>query len=222
MFGIFLFLTYYLQDTLNYSPVVTGVAFLPMIACVAVASNVSNIVLMPRIGPKPIVSTGLVLAAVGMTLLTRIGLHSGYASTILPAIMVTGLGMGLMFSTAFNTGTYGVAPQDAGVASATVNTGQQLGGSIGTSLLTTIFASAMSSYVASHVTAHSTRAVIQAVTASAHVHGYITAFWWCAGIFLFGAIVCGSLMRRGPLQAAVHAPAQASALASTASVTTSE
>jgi EmrB/QacA subfamily drug resistance transporter len=222
MFGIFLFLTYYLQNSLHYSPVVTGLAFLPMIACVALSSNTSNIVLMPRIGPKPIVSAGLTLAAVGMTLLTRIGLHSGYPGTILPAIMITGLGMGLMFSTAFNTGTYGVAPQDAGVASATVNTGQQLGGSIGTSLLTTIFASAMSSYVASHVTAHSTRAVVKAVTASALVHGYITAFWWCAGIFGFGAIVCGSLMRRGPLQAAVHAPAAASAVASTASVTTPE
>jgi EmrB/QacA subfamily drug resistance transporter len=222
MFGIFLFLTYYLQNSLHYSPVVTGLAFLPMIACVALSSNTSNIVLMPRIGPKPIVSAGLTLAAVGMTLLTRIGLHSGYPGTILPAIMITGLGMGLMFSTAFNTGTYGVAPQDAGVASATVNTGQQLGGSIGTSLLNTIFASAVASYAAARLTAHSSPALVKAVTANAAIHGYVTAFWWCAGIFLFGAIVCGSLMRRGPLQAAVHAPAAASAVASTASVTTPE
>lgn len=223
MFGIFLFLTYYLQDTLNYSPVITGVAFLPMVVCIAVGSNLSNIVLMPRIGPKPIISTGLVLAAVGMILMTRIGLHSGYPGTILPAIMVTGLGMGLMFSTAFNTGTYGVAPQDTGVASATVNTGQQLGGSIGTSLLTTIFASAMTGYIASHVTRHSSQALISVIKASAPVHGYVTAFWWCAGIFLLGAIVCGTLMRRGPLQAAAHAPAAAPATAeSTSPVTTPE
>jgi EmrB/QacA subfamily drug resistance transporter len=220
MFGIFLFLTYYLQDTLGYSPVITGVAFLPMVVCIAVGSNVSNIVLMPRIGPKPIISTGLVLAAIGMALLTRIGLHSGYAGTILPGIMVIGLGMGLMFSTAFNTGTYGVAPQDTGVASATVNTGQQLGGSIGTSLLTTIFASAVTAYIASHVTAHSTKALVRSVTASALVHGYVTAFWWVGGIFLLGAIVCGSLMRRGPLQAPAHAPAPAPVTDSTTDSTT--
>jgi EmrB/QacA subfamily drug resistance transporter len=222
MFGIFLFLTYYLQDTLHYSPVITGVAFLPMVVCIAIGSNVSNIVLMPKIGPKPIISSGLVLAAVGLILLTRIGLHSSYAGVVLPGIMVTGLGMGLMFSTAFNTGTYGVAPQDTGVASATVNTGQQLGGSIGTSLLTTIFASAMTGYIASHLTAHSSRAVIQSVTASALVHGYVTAFWWVAGIFLLGAIVCGTLMRRGPLQAPAHAPAPAAAAESPSPVTTPE
>jgi EmrB/QacA subfamily drug resistance transporter len=211
MFGIFLFLTYYLQDTLGYSPVITGVAFLPMIAGVATSSNVSNIVLMPRIGPKPIVAAGLVFAAAGMTWLTRIGPHSGYATDILGPIIVTGLGMGLVFSTAFNTGTYGVRPQDTGVASASVNTGQQLGGSIGTALLNTIAASATAGYLASHLHGAPTPALQQL----ALVHGYTTAFWWCAGIFLAGAVLCGSLMRRGPLQgrpaAAAPAPAAAGA-----------
>jgi hypothetical protein len=217
MFGIFLFVTYYLQDTLRYSPVITGVAFLPMVACIAVASNLSNIVLMPRIGPKPIIASGLTLAAVGMTLFTRIGLHSGYPGTVLPALMVTGLGMGLMFSTAFNTGTYGVSPRDAGVASAMVNTGQQLGGSIGTSLLNTIFASAAAGYVTSHLAARPgsrpSAAVVQGVQAAAVVHGYVVAFWWVAGIFLFGAVVCGSLMRRGPLRPVVEGTPAASAAA---------
>jgi EmrB/QacA subfamily drug resistance transporter len=199
MFGVFLFVTYYLQDTLHYSPVITGVAFLPMVVCIAITSNLSNIVLMPRIGPKPIVSGGLLLGAAGMLLFTRIGLHSGYAGTILPALMVTGLGMGLIFSTAFNTGTYGVAPRDTGVASATVNTGQQLGGAIGTSLLNTIFAAAVASYVAGHLVAKSAPAVVQSVTANAVIHGYIVAFWWVAGIFLVGAVICGTLMRRSPL-----------------------
>jgi len=220
MFGIFLFVTYYLQDTLHYSPVVTGLAFLPMVACIALSSNVSNIVLMPRIGPKPIVSTGLLLAAVGITLFTRIGVHSTYAGTILPALLLTGLGLGLMFSTAFNTGTYGVPPRDAGVASATVNTGQQLGGSIGVSLLNTIFASATASYLASHLVRHSSPSVTASVTATATVHGYVVAFWWVAGIFLFGAIVCGTLMRRGPLQGraqATTAPAPAGSAATEAS-----
>ena len=106
MFGIFLFLTYYMQQTLGYSPVITGVAFLPMVACIAISSNISNIALMPRVGPKPIITAGLLLAAAGMAWLTRIGPHSGYASTILGPLMVTGLGLGLMFSTAFNVGTY--------------------------------------------------------------------------------------------------------------------
>ena len=108
--------------------------------------------------------------------------------------MVTGLGMGLMFSTAFNTGTYGVRPQDTGVASASVNTGQQLGGSIGTSLLNTIAASATVGYLTSHLHGRPTTALTQL----AFVHGYTTVFWWCAGIFLAGAVLCGSLMRRRP------------------------
>ena len=205
MFGVFLFVTYYLQDTLHYSAVITGLAFLPMVVCIAIASNLSNIVLMPRIGPKPIVASGLLLGAVGEVLFTRIGVHSSYAGVVLPALLVTGFGLGLMFSTAFNTGTYGVAPRDTGVASATVNTSQQLGGAIGTSLLNTIFASAVTAYLASHLVAHSAASTVASVTQNAVVHGYIVAFWWVAGIFLFGAILCGTLMRSGPL--AGRAPA---------------
>ena len=221
MFGIFLFLTYYMQDTLRYSPVLTGVAFLPMVAGIAVASNVSNIVLMPRIGPKPIITAGLLLAAVGMAWMTRIGPHSGYADTILGPLIVTGLGLGLMFSTAFNTGTYGVAPRDAGVASATVNTGQQLGGSMGTALLNTIAASATTAYLASHLRGRPSQALVQ----QSLIHGYTTAFWWCAGIFLFGAVVCGSLMRRGRLYAlgaAPGGPAAAATVAGTGATVRSE
>jgi EmrB/QacA subfamily drug resistance transporter len=196
-FGVFLFLTYYLQETLGYSAVITGVAFLPLIAAVAAGSNLSNIVLLPRIGPRPIVTAGLLLAAAGVAWLTRIGPHSGYATTVLGPVIVTGLGMGLMFSTAFNTGTYGVAPRDAGVASATVNTGQQLGGSIGTALLNTIATSAGASYLAARLHGSPSPALAQL----AEIHGYVTAFWWVAGIFAAAAVLCGALMRRGPLQA---------------------
>jgi MFS family permease len=171
---------------------------------------------MPRIGPRPIVTAGLVLAAAGMAWLTQITPDSQYAANILGPIIVTGLGMGLMFSTAFNTGTYGVRPQDTGVASASVNTGQQLGGAMGTALLNTIAASATAGYLASHLHGKPTAAVAQL----ALVHGYTTAFWWCAGIFLAGAVLCGSLMRRGPLQGrpAEAAPAPAAAGAEAAAV----
>ena len=148
MFGIFLFLTYYLQQTLGFSPVVTGLAFLPMVAGIMTASITSNIVLMPRFGPRPLAPTGMILAAGGLALLTRIGVHSSYAGGVLPSLLM--MGLGLVLAPVFNTGTFGVPPQDAGVAAATVNTGQQLGGSIGTSLLNTIFASSVASYISAH------------------------------------------------------------------------
>jgi EmrB/QacA subfamily drug resistance transporter len=215
MFGIFLFLTYYMQVSLGYSPVISGVAFLPMVGCIALSANVSNIVLLPKIGPRPIVFVAFILLAGAQVWLTRIGVHGDYVGSILGPLMITGIGMGFMFSTAMNAGTFGVAPYDAGVASASVNTGQQLGGSIGTSLLNTIAASATTSYIAAHIAAagHSP-AALKAVQAAGLVHGYTTIFWWCAAIFLGGAVVVGALMRRGPLQAAAPgAPATAAAAA---------
>jgi EmrB/QacA subfamily drug resistance transporter len=209
MFGIFLFLTYYMQVSLGYSPVVSGLAFLPMVGCIAVSANVSNIVLLPRIGPRPIVIAGLLLLAGAQFWLTHIGLPGDYAGDILGPLMITGVGMGFMFSTAMNTGTYGVAPRDAGVASASVNTGQQLGGAIGTSLLNTIAASATASYIASHLvhSAPGNAALKHAnamVQAHGLIHGYTTVFWWCMGIFIAGAAIVGSLMRSGPLQPVVR------------------
>ena len=218
MFGIFLFLIYYMQVNLGYSPVISGVALLPMIGCIALSANVGNIVLLPRIGPKPIVFGAFVVLAGAQVWLTRIGVRGDYVGGILGPIMVTGVGMGFMFSSAINTGTFGVSPRDAGVASASVNTGQQLGGSIGTSLLNTIAASATTSYIAAHIaTAGHSPAAIKAVTAAGLVHGYTTVFWWCAGIFIGGAVICGLLMRRGPLQAAGTggAPTAAAAVSET-------
>jgi EmrB/QacA subfamily drug resistance transporter len=213
MFGIFLFLTYYLQTIQDYSPVKTGVAFLPAIAMVMLFAQVSNVFLMPRIGPKPLIGVGLLMAAAGMAWLTRLGVHSSYVSVILGPLLVFGAGVGLSLPAAMNTGTFGVAPYDAGVASATLNVGQQLGGSIGTALLNTIATSATASYL---VGLHLSPAVLASprgrlALAAAAVHGYTTAFWWTAGIFAAGAIVCGSLLRRGPLyrqaEAQVAAPA---------------
>jgi EmrB/QacA subfamily drug resistance transporter len=205
MFGIFLFLTYYLQTVRHYSPLVTGVAFLPMILALVLFAQLSNVVLMPRIGPKALVGGGMLIAAAGMAWLTRIGVHTSYAATVLGPLMVTGAGLGLTIPSAINTGTFGVQPSDAGVASATVSTGQQLGGSIGTALLNTIATSAVAAYIvgvaASHpaAAAHPSPAAIRAVLAAAAVHGYTTGFWWTAGIFAGGGIVAGAILRWGPL-----------------------
>ena len=117
--------------------------------------------------------------------------------------------MGMVFAPAINAGTFGVAPQDAGVASATLNVGQQLGASIGTSLLNSIFATAVASYLAGHLA--SARLIgRQALNTQAQVHGYTTSFWWTAGIFAGGAVICGALFRPGLMgQTDTPSPAQA-------------
>jgi EmrB/QacA subfamily drug resistance transporter len=198
MFGTFLFLTYYLQQTLGYSPVVTGFAFLPIAGGIAISANLSTIVLMPRVGPKPLVAIGFLVAAGAMSWFAQLGVHTAYVDGILGPLILTGIGFGMVIAPSINTGTFGVAPRDAGVASATVTVGQQLGASIGTSLLNTIFASAVTSYIAAHIA--SARLIgRQAFTGLALAHGYDTAFWWTAGILAGGAIVGGILFRRGPL-----------------------
>ncbi|HLK73128.1 MAG TPA: MFS transporter [Streptosporangiaceae bacterium] len=198
MFATFLFLTYYLQQTLGYSPVVTGFAFLPIAGGIAVAANLSTIVLMPRVGPRPLVPTGMLIGAGAMVWFAQLGPHTGYATGVLGPIIMTGVGLGMVIAPSINTGTFGVAPQDAGVASATVTVGQQLGASIGTSLLNTIFAGAVTSYIAAHLA--SARLIgRQALTGLALAHGYDTAFWWTAGILAAGSVVALVLFRSGPL-----------------------
>ncbi len=216
IYGIFLFLTYYLQQTLGYSPVASGVAFLPLIATLVVAANLSNVVLLPRLGPKPLVTAGMLLAAASLVWLTGIGVHSGYASAVLGPVMVAGLGLGLTIAPSNNTWTFGVASQDAGVAAATLNTGQQVGGSIGTPLLNAVFATAAVHYLASHLSpatlVHGHPA--PSLTGMSLIHGYATGFWVAAAIFGADAVICGTLFRAGPLSApgpSAPDPAQAAA-----------
>jgi predicted MFS family arabinose efflux permease len=193
MFAIFLFLTYYLEEILRYSPVVTGLAFLPMIAALIASSTSSSTLLMPRLGPRILVPIGLIVAAGGLVLLaSELSPTTSYPATILPALVVMGLGLGLVFSSAINTATYGTNPADAGVASAMVNTCQQIGGSIGTALLNTIAADALSSYLVAHGT--SLRA-----QAEGAVHSYTVAFWVAAAIFAAAAVICGLILRPGTL-----------------------
>jgi EmrB/QacA subfamily drug resistance transporter len=111
LFGVFLFLTYYLQDTLGFSPVKTGVAFLPLVAVLATTAQVSNRILLPRLGPKPIMPIGLLVSAAALFGLHLVGLHSAYVSHVLPYLIVLGIGLGLSVSPAFSTGTLGLAPR---------------------------------------------------------------------------------------------------------------
>jgi len=198
MFGIFLFLTYYLQETLGFSPVTTGLAFLPLVGAITVCANLANIVLLPRIGPKFLVAPGMLAAAAGLVWLTRIGVHSSYTADVLPPLLLVAAGLGFVMSPSMNTGTAGVAPSDAGVASAMVNTGQQVGGSIGTSLLNTMAASAAAGYLTAHLSPRLMTGgrPAPALVELAQVHSYTTAFWWAAVLFAAGAVVSAFLFRR--------------------------
>src|SRR5215467_3269881 len=198
VFGIFLFLTYYLQLTLAYSPVRSGLAFLPMIAAIVAASTTSSGALMPRVGPRPLIPAGMLIAAGGLSLLAaRLGLRTSYLDWILPALVLVGAGMGVVFGCALNTATYGTGAADAGVAAALVNTNQQVGGSIGTALLNTLAASALTSYVLTH--GHTPLAL-----AGAAVHSYVVAFWISAAILVGSAVVCGLVLPSGTLAPAAR------------------
>ena len=187
VFGVFLFLTYYLQEVKGYSPVTSGLAFLPMIACILLASNTSSIVLLPRVGPRALIVTGMLLGGGAMAYLTQLTVTSSYAVSIAPALVVMGLGFGMIFSPAINTATAGVARRDSGVASALVNTMQQVGGSIGTAALSTVALTATATYLTAHHAG-------PLASATAAVHGYDVAFAVSAALFGIGALVAVLLL----------------------------
>jgi EmrB/QacA subfamily drug resistance transporter len=182
VFAVFLFLTYYMQQDLGFSPLKTGLGFLPMTVMIVLTATTVQTRVLHRTGAKPLVMTGMTLGLIAMILFTRLTPHGAYASQVLPALMLTGLAMGCVFAPAFSTATLGVRSADAGIASAMVNTSQQVGGSVGTALLSTIFASSAASYLSAH-----TKAAGLATAAS--IHGYTTAFEFAAVIFGLGLLV---------------------------------
>jgi hypothetical protein len=116
---------------------------------------------------------------------------SSYAANILGPLLVVGTGMGMIFAPGMNAATSGVEAHDAGVASAMVNTAQQIGGSIGTALLNSLATSALSSYLVGKAV---TSPLVQA---NAAIHSYVVAFWWAAAIFAAGAVICGLILKAG-------------------------
>lgn len=208
MFGIFLFVTYYLQLTLGYSPIQTGLSFLPMIGMLVLAAQLGTNLFVPRFGPKILVPAGMILGAIGMIYLTFLDASSTYAANVLPPLMIIGFAMGTIMPASMQTATLGVDRQFAGVASAMVNTSQQVGGSIGTALLNTLAATAAADYLASHTP------LTEAVGVQAAIASYATAYWWCAGFFAFGAVVSALLFRRrGQGLSLSHTPAPAAEVA---------
>jgi EmrB/QacA subfamily drug resistance transporter len=202
MFGAFLFLTYFLQNTKGYTPIQTGLAFLPLPAVLVATSMTVQNMLLKRIGPRPLMTIGLLLGAGGMAWLAQLTPTAGYGTHVLPALLLLGVGIGATSAPAMFTATYDVPPADAGVASAMVNTMQQAGGAIGAAGLSTIFAGAVSSYLRTHTPSPQ-------LTSAAAVHGYTTAFWVAAAIFAAGAILVGSLVPSIKARATTPKPAPA-------------
>jgi EmrB/QacA subfamily drug resistance transporter len=192
LFGISLFLVYYLQAVLGYSPLRTGVDFLPMVIALAFSAFIASARLLAKVGPRPLVPTGMILAMMGIILFTRLAPTTDYLESVLPGLVLTGLGLGLIFSPAVASATAGVSDVDAGAASALVNTTSQIGGSVGAALLNTIAVSATSK--ALHAVSP-TPTIYQSAVAT--LHGYAVAFWWAAGFFGVGAVIAFGLLESG-------------------------
>jgi EmrB/QacA subfamily drug resistance transporter len=187
IFAVFLFLTYFLQQNLAFSPLKTGLAFLPLTVVLVITSTTVQTRVIQRTGVKPLVLLGMALGVIAMVLFAQLTPTSNYGTGVLPGLLITGVGMGCIFAPTFSAATLGVASNEAGIASAMVNTSQQIGGSIGTSLLSTIYASAVASYLTgqSHV---------RGLAFAAQVHGDTTAFWWAAGIFSLGFLLALAIL----------------------------
>lgn len=192
IFGISLFLAYYLQNQLGYTPLRTGIDFMPMVLALAVSASVASARLLAIAGPRPLVPTGMLLAMMGMILFTKLTVHADYLGHVLPGLVLTGLGLGLIFAPATASATAGIKARDAGAASALVNTTQQIGGSIGVALLNTIAVQATLRAVGHHAVALSK---LQETRAT--LHGYSIAFWWVAAMFGIGAVVTFGVIESG-------------------------
>jgi EmrB/QacA subfamily drug resistance transporter len=185
MLGMFLFMTYYFQGTLQYSPLESGIAYLPFSFALIITAVVAS-GLLPRVGPRGMMTLGGVMAAAAMIWLTQLEVDSSYWTFIMPAFVIMASGMALVFVPLGNTSLTGVDPHDAGVASAMLNTTQQVGGSLGVALLNTVFTTATASYISSHGPASA---------ALGAVHGYNVAFTVSAVLLAASALMIFVLIR---------------------------
>jgi EmrB/QacA subfamily drug resistance transporter len=188
LFAMFLFLTYYFQINLGYSPLKAGFAFLPFSGGIILAAGLVA-QLLPRIGPRPLLIPGLIMAIVGMVLLTRIDQTTAYATHVLPSELLMSVGLAGVFIPASSVALVNIGHHDAGVASAVLNTSQQIGGSLGTALLNTVFAAAVTSYFVANLHDPADQAKL---TPEALIHGYHVAFWW--GAALLGLALLSTLV----------------------------
>jgi len=202
LFGMFFFLTVFVQEVWGYSPLRTGIAYLPMVVTIMVASGIAS-QLVARIGARPLMLAGGVISTGGLFWLSRLNEQSHYVSGLMGPMMVTALGMGLIFVPLSLVALAKVADSDAGVASSLLNTGQQVGGSIGLAILGTVAWSAVSNSIRSqtaaaaaaakhasaHLSATQQAAAVKAVTDHAISVGFAKGYEVSAGIALLGLII---------------------------------
>jgi hypothetical protein len=181
---MFLFLGLYLQVVLGYSPLKSGFAFLPFTAGIIIFAGVAS-QLLPKFGPKPLMVPGLIAAGIGLLLLTRITPETSYATHVVPSLLIMSSGMALVFIPLTSTSLHGISGHDTGVASAMVNTSQQIGGSLGTALLNTVAATATTTYM----TANAIAGEDMAGRFAAMTHGYTVAFKVSAALLFTGALL---------------------------------
>ncbi|MFE2289489.1 MFS transporter [Streptomyces sp. NPDC059443] len=141
IFGMFFFLTLFVQNVLGFSPLRAGLAFLPVSAMIAVMAGITS-QLLPKFGPKPFMVAGSLCAAGGLAWLTRTDIHSTYLGSILGPILVFAAGMGMQFVSLTLMALSNVPERESGAASGLLNSMQQVGGSLGLSILVTVFGTA--------------------------------------------------------------------------------
>ena len=182
LFSMFLFLGLYLQVILGYTPLRSGFAFLPFTAGIIVFAGVAS-QLLPKFGPRALMVPGLIAASAGMLMIARITPETSYSTHVLPALLIMSSGMALVFIPLTSTSLHAVSNHDTGVASAMVNTSQQIGGSLGTALLNTVAATATTTFAAANTQ------LGEKVMPFAMTHGFTVAFKFSAALLFVGAIV---------------------------------
>ncbi|MGW3787375.1 DHA2 family efflux MFS transporter permease subunit [Micromonospora chokoriensis] len=192
MFGMFLLLSYYFQQVKGWSPVMAGLAFMPMAVLQAVGATQVGARLAHRIAPRPIMVGGYLVSAAGLVLLALLDADSSFLEIAI-AEAVVGIGVGAAFMPAMSIATHGVAPADVGVASAMISSSQQVGGSIGVALLNTVATSSTASYLLTH---GGTAAPVQ-VQNQALMHGYSAAYWLATIFVVAAALVSAILVNAG-------------------------
>ena len=182
LFSMFLFLGLYLQVILGYTPLRSGFAFLPFTAGIIIFAGIAS-QLLPKFGPRALMVPGLIAASAGMLMISRITPETSYTTHVLPALLIMSSGMALVFIPLTSTSLHGVSNHDTGVASAMLNTSQQVGGSLGVALLNTVAATATTTYAAAN------SQLGEKLMPFAMTHGFTVAFKFSAALLFVGAVV---------------------------------
>src|SRR3954447_20221664 len=193
LIGAFFFLSLYFQQVLGYKPVEADFASLPTTLGVLMSAGAAS-ALVPKLGPRPLMVLGGLLAAGGLFTLSFVDLDTSFWQMPFPGQLLLGLGLGFTFVPLSNLALVGAGVHDAGAASAMLNATQQVGASIGTALLATLSVGAITGYLTDVATSGG-NPQDPAVGLQAQVAGYTTAFFWGAALLMLGALVSAVLIK---------------------------